>query len=68
MHRFAHVRDDLMPSIEIDFRQLARQKLDDHTLGNRIHVAPALNLSDTDAATGLAVLDEALAAADTFLD
>jgi taurine---2-oxoglutarate transaminase len=32
--------------------------------GNRIHVAPALNLSDTDAATGLTVLDEALTAAD----
>jgi taurine--2-oxoglutarate transaminase len=35
--------------------------------GNRIHVAPALNLSDTDAATGLTVLDEALAAADAFV-
>ena len=37
-------------------------------LGNRVHVAPPLNVSDTDAATGLAILDEALAAADTFLD
>ncbi|HEY3016541.1 MAG TPA: aspartate aminotransferase family protein, partial [Nocardioides sp.] len=37
-------------------------------LSNRIHVAPPLNLSNTDAATGLAILDEALAAADTFLD
>ena len=36
-------------------------------LGNRIHVAPPLNVSDSDAATGLAILDEALAAADTFL-
>ena len=36
-------------------------------LGNRIHVAPPLNLSDADAATGLAILDEALAAADTYL-
>jgi taurine---2-oxoglutarate transaminase len=36
-------------------------------LGNRIHVAPPLNISDSDAATGLAVLDEALAAADAFL-
>jgi taurine--2-oxoglutarate transaminase len=36
-------------------------------LGNRIHVAPPLNVSDTDAATGLAVLDEALAAADAFV-
>jgi hypothetical protein len=27
-------------------------------LGNRIHVAPPLNLSDADAATGLAILDE----------
>jgi taurine---2-oxoglutarate transaminase len=35
--------------------------------GNRIHVAPALNLSDADAATGLAILDEALTAADAFL-
>jgi taurine---2-oxoglutarate transaminase len=35
--------------------------------GNRIHVAPALNLSDTDAATGLTVLDEALTAADAFV-
>jgi taurine--2-oxoglutarate transaminase len=35
-------------------------------LGNRIHVAPPLNVSDDDAATGLATLDEALAAADTF--
>jgi len=35
-------------------------------LGNRIHVAPPLNVSDSDAATGLAILDEALAAADTF--
>jgi len=35
-------------------------------LGNRIHVAPPLNVSDGDAATGLAILDEALAAADTF--
>ena len=35
-------------------------------LGNRIHVAPPLNVSDSDAATGLAILDEALASADTF--
>jgi taurine---2-oxoglutarate transaminase len=35
-------------------------------LGNRIHVAPPLNVSDGDAATGLVILDEALAAADTF--
>jgi taurine--2-oxoglutarate transaminase len=34
-------------------------------LGNRIHVAPPLNVSDSDAAAGLAILDEALAAADT---
>jgi taurine--2-oxoglutarate transaminase len=37
-------------------------------LGNRIHVAPPLNISDSDAATGLAVLDDALGAADGFLD
>jgi len=36
-------------------------------LGNRIHVAPPLNVSDSDAATGLAILDEALAEADAFL-
>jgi taurine---2-oxoglutarate transaminase len=35
--------------------------------GNRIHVAPPLNLSDADAATGMAILDEALSAADAFL-
>ncbi len=33
-------------------------------MGNRIHVAPPLNVSNADAATGLAILDEALAAAD----
>jgi taurine--2-oxoglutarate transaminase len=36
-------------------------------LGNRLHVAPPLNLSDADAASGLAILDEALAAADAYL-
>ena len=35
--------------------------------GHRIHVAPPLNLSDAEAATGLAILDEALTAADAFL-
>ena len=35
-------------------------------LGNRIHVAPPLNVNDSDAATGLSILDEALAEADTF--
>src|SRR4029450_6063618 len=35
-------------------------------LGNRVHVAPPLNVSDSDAATGLAILDDALAAADAF--
>jgi hypothetical protein len=30
-------------------------------LGNRINVAPPLNLSDADASTGLVILDEALA-------
>jgi taurine--2-oxoglutarate transaminase len=35
-------------------------------LGNRIHVAPPLNLSDADASTGLVILDEALAVADTY--
>jgi taurine--2-oxoglutarate transaminase len=37
-------------------------------LGNRVHVAPPLNVNASDAAAGLAILDEALAAADTFLD
>ena len=36
-------------------------------LGNRIHVAPPLNVHDADAATGLAILDEALGEADTFV-
>jgi taurine--2-oxoglutarate transaminase len=36
-------------------------------LGNRVHVAPPLNVTDADAATGLTALDEALAAADSFL-
>jgi taurine---2-oxoglutarate transaminase len=36
------------------------------TLGNRVHVAPPLNIGDDDAAAGLAVLDAALAAADAF--
>ena len=36
-------------------------------LANRIQVAPPLNVSDGDPATGLAILDEALAEADTFL-
>ena len=36
------------------------------TLGNRVHVAPPLNIGDEDAATGLAVLDEALAVTDGF--
>jgi taurine--2-oxoglutarate transaminase len=35
-------------------------------LANRIHVAPPLDVTESDAATGLAILDEALAAADTF--
>jgi taurine--2-oxoglutarate transaminase len=35
-------------------------------LGNRIHVAPPLNVSDSDAGNGLAILDEALATTDTF--
>jgi len=36
-------------------------------LGNRIHVAPPLNVSGADVEAGLAILDEALAAADAFL-
>ena len=36
-------------------------------LGNRLHVAPPLNVSHSDATTGLAILDEALAEADTLL-
>ena len=35
--------------------------------GNRVHVAPPLNLSDADAARGLSILDEAMTAADHFL-
>ena len=36
-------------------------------LGNRLHVAPPLNVSDDDVSTGLSILDEALAEADTFV-
>lgn len=36
-------------------------------LGNRIHLAPPLNILDTDATSGLAILNEALATADTFV-
>jgi taurine--2-oxoglutarate transaminase len=36
-------------------------------LHNRVHVAPPLNVSDADAAAGLAILDEALTEVDTFL-
>ena len=36
-------------------------------MGNRLHVAPPLNVTDDDAAGGLAILDEALATADSFL-
>jgi taurine--2-oxoglutarate transaminase len=35
--------------------------------GNRVHVAPPLNVNDSDAAAGLAILDDALAAADAYL-
>jgi taurine--2-oxoglutarate transaminase len=37
------------------------------TMGNRVNVAPPLNVNDSDAAAGLAILNEALAAADAFL-
>ncbi len=36
-------------------------------LGNRIHVAPPLNVKDSEAASGLAILDETLAEVDAFL-
>lgn len=36
-------------------------------LGNRVHVAPPLNVNRSDAAAGLAILDDALAAADAYL-
>ena len=36
-------------------------------LGHRIRASPPLNVSDGEAATGLAILDEALAEADTFV-
>ena len=35
--------------------------------GNRVNVAPPLNVTDADAAAGLAVLDEALSVADAYL-
>lgn len=37
------------------------------TMGNRVNVAPPLNVTDSDAAAGLAILDDALAAADTYV-
>ncbi|HYJ69681.1 MAG TPA: aspartate aminotransferase family protein [Nocardioidaceae bacterium] len=37
-------------------------------LGNRVHIAPPLNVNDEDAATGLAILDDALTRADAFVD
>ena len=36
-------------------------------LGNRIHVAPPLNVKDSEAAAGLAILGEALDEVDTFM-
>lgn len=36
-------------------------------LGNRVHVAPPLNVSGSEAASGLAILDAALAAADEYV-
>ena len=36
-------------------------------LGNRVHIAPPLNVSDADLEVGLSVLDEALAEADAFV-
>jgi len=36
-------------------------------LGNRVHVAPPLNVSGAEAASGLAILDDALAAADEYV-
>jgi taurine--2-oxoglutarate transaminase len=35
--------------------------------GNRVNVAPPLNVTDADAAAGVAVLDEALSVADAYL-
>ena len=35
--------------------------------GNRVNVAPPLNVSDADAAAGVAILDEALSVADAYL-
>jgi taurine--2-oxoglutarate transaminase len=35
--------------------------------GNRVNVAPPLNVTDSDAATGMAILDEALSVADAYL-
>jgi taurine--2-oxoglutarate transaminase len=36
-------------------------------LGNRLHVAPPLNVSDADTTVGLAILDEALTEVDSFV-
>jgi taurine---2-oxoglutarate transaminase len=35
--------------------------------GNRVNVAPPLNVTGHDAAAGLAILDEALSVADAYL-
>jgi taurine--2-oxoglutarate transaminase len=35
--------------------------------GNRVNIAPPLNVTDSDAAAGLAILDEALSVADAYL-
>ncbi len=36
-------------------------------LGNRVHVAPPLNISDADVELAMSVLDEALTEADAFV-
>jgi taurine--2-oxoglutarate transaminase len=35
--------------------------------GNRVNVAPPLNVTDADVAAGVAILDEALSVADAYL-
>ena len=37
MHRVAQMRDHMVPSVEIHFRQLARQQFDDRAFRDCVH-------------------------------
>ena len=55
------------PLVARRVRTLVAHAVGPARLGNRFHVAPPLNVNDSDVATGLAILDEALAETDRFL-